>query len=283
MPIAVALLSTSVAWAGPYSPAAGVAGSNAIAAADLSIQGWATGVVSLSLGRQDISNASSPLAAFGLPENALGKSDATPADPGPVISLGDGGSITLSFALPITNGAGADFAVFENSFDGTFLELAFVEVSSDGVNFFRFASHSLTQTSAQVNQASATTSIDPTNIDGLAGKFEAGFGTPFDLQSMAGTSLLLDINAVTQVRIVDVVGSLTSGFSTTDSDGHVINDPWKTPFSSGGFDLDAVGVIHQIPEPGAFIYAGIGLGVLLAARRRKPARASNETLGVHTA
>ena len=55
---------------------------------------------------------------------------------------------TVTFASPIYNGEGPDFAVFENGFDiddeydptGVlhFLELAFVEVSSDGENFFRF-------------------------------------------------------------------------------------------------------------------------------------------------
>jgi hypothetical protein len=30
-----------------------------------------------------------------------------------------------------------------------------------------------------------------------------------------------------------------------DSQGNIINDPYPTPFESGGFDLDAIGVIHN--------------------------------------
>ena len=41
-----------------------------------------------------------------------------------VVSLGDGGSAILTFSSPIINGNGPDFAVFENAFDNTFLELA---------------------------------------------------------------------------------------------------------------------------------------------------------------
>ena len=67
-----------------------------------------------------------------------------------VVSLGDGGYGILTFDEPIDNGLGWDFAVFENSFSDDFLELAFVEVSSDGINFFRFPATSLTQDIVQV-------------------------------------------------------------------------------------------------------------------------------------
>ncbi|MFN6048554.1 MAG: T9SS C-terminal target domain-containing protein, partial [Bacteroidota bacterium] len=53
-----------------------------------------------------------------------------PAASNGVVSLGDGGIATLTFDPPITNGDGFDFAVFENTFLDTFLELAFVEVST---------------------------------------------------------------------------------------------------------------------------------------------------------
>jgi hypothetical protein len=36
-----------------------------------------------------------------------------------------------------------------------------------------------------------------------------------------------------------------NNYASCDSQGHQINDPWPTPFPTGGFDLDAVGVIHQ--------------------------------------
>ena len=50
---------------------------------------------------------------------------------------------------------------------------------------------------------------------------------------------------ITHVRIIDVVGCVTSSYTTFDSFGHKINDPWPTRFHTGGFDLDAVGVIHE--------------------------------------
>ena len=85
------------AVAGPYAPAAGQAGSTAISASSSSFHGWATGVVELIRGPQDISNPASDLASFGSDDDALGKANATIADPNPVVSLGDGGHITLSF------------------------------------------------------------------------------------------------------------------------------------------------------------------------------------------
>jgi hypothetical protein len=86
--------------------------------------------------------------------------------------------------------------------------------------------------------------IDPTKIDGLAGKYENGFGTPFDL-SVLENEPLVDIHLITHLRLTDVVGNIDPSFATYDQDGQPINDPWPTPFPSGGFDLDAVGVIHQ--------------------------------------
>ncbi len=32
-----------------------------------------------------------------------------------------------------------------------------------------------------------------------------------------------------------------------DKNNNIVNDPWSTPFPSSGFDLDAVGVINQVP------------------------------------
>jgi hypothetical protein len=92
-------------------------------------------------------------------------------------------------------------------------------------------------------------------------------GTPFDLDELSGVSALLNIDAVTHVRIIDVVGSLNDLYASRDSLGNKINDPWSTPFASSGFDLDAVGVIHAVPEPASF--AVLGLGALLLRRRKR--------------
>ena len=61
------------------------------------------------------------------------------------------GEITATFnEAPIVNGPGPDFATFENGFSQgwtspfIFAELAYVEVSSNGTDFIRFPTHSLT-------------------------------------------------------------------------------------------------------------------------------------------
>ena len=138
----------------------------------------------------------------------------------------------MTFDKPISNGDGWDFAVFENSFSDGFLELAYVEVSADGTNFFRFYNRSLTS-----QPVAAFGTIDPTDINGLAGKYRQGYGTPFDLTDVG-------LSSATHVRIVDIIGN----GAYFDSESHVVYDPY--PISgSAGFDLDAVGVIHQGASP----------------------------------
>jgi hypothetical protein len=245
--IALSILSFSnAALAGPYAPAADQPGSTAISRDSPAFKAWATGQVNYLPG----AGVSSP---FNDPAKALGVAEGTNFD---IVSLGDSGQITLTFAKPIANGAGADFAVFENSFSDTFLELAWVEVSNDGTNFVRFANHSLTANPVPFLGGS----IDPTNLDGLAGKYRAGFGTPFDLAD-------LGLSQVTHVRLVDVIGNGT----VFDSDNHVIYDPFPTS-GSAGFDLDAVGVINQVPEPAGLTLLMLPLIPLIG--RRRPAKAA---------
>jgi hypothetical protein len=43
-----------------------------------------------------------------------------------------------------------------------------------------------------------------------------------------------------------VVGSINPEYATYDCQGNPVNDPWPTAFASGGMDLDAVGVIHDL-------------------------------------
>jgi hypothetical protein len=246
-------------FAGPFPPAAGQPGSTAIFKDDPAFVGWATGI-EVVRGPIDISDPGLGNASFGTPENALGPAQGTSTD---VVSLGDGGMATLSFGAPIFNGPGYDFAVFENGFSDTFLELAFVEVSSDGLNFFRFDAVSLTATDTQVGGFGA---LDPTDLNNLAGKYRQGFGTPFDLEELAGTSGL-DIDQILALRVIDVVGSIDEAFATFDSLGNKVNDPWPTQFASGGFDLDAVGVINQVPVPGAVWLLASGIIGLLGLKR----------------
>jgi hypothetical protein len=63
------------------------------------------------------------------------------------------------------------------------------------------------------------------------------------MQNIAG----LDIQNITHIRIIDVVGCVQPAYATYDQNNGIVNDPWPTEFGSGGFDLDAVGVIHQQP------------------------------------
>lgn len=218
-----------------YAPAVGQAGTSAMFKDSSAFVNWVQSC-KITRGYQDVSNISLGYASVGDSTMVCGK-----AQTNGVASLGDGGSVVCSFPFPITNGPGYDFAVFENSIDDTFLELAFVEVSSDGVNYVRFPAHSLSDT---VNQTGSFGSTNATKINNLAGKYRAGFGTPFDLQELAG-SAGIDINHITRVKIIDVVGSLNDLFATRDKYQNKINDPWPTPFPSGGFDLDAIGVIHE--------------------------------------
>jgi hypothetical protein len=196
---------------------------------------WASGCT-VHRGLQDISTPSVGVTNAGVDNDGTLK-----AGDNPVVSLGDGGYAILTFPSAIKNGTGFDFAVFENSFDDTFLELAFVEVSSDGINFFRFAATSNTQYTTQIGTFDELG--DATKLNNLAGKYRVNYGTPFDLDELK-TIPGLDVNAITHVKIIDVVGDINAPYATYDQNNSPINDPWPTAFASGGFDLDAVGVIH---------------------------------------
>ena len=219
---------------GPYAPAVGNEGNTAIHKDSTVFEAWATNC-NLQRGWQNIADTSLGQPSIGTNVSATGASMVNG-----LVSMGDGGIATLTFNGFIFDDTGADFAVFENSFDGMFLELAFVEVSSDGVTFFRFDAISLTPNSVQLDN---NAQMDATYIHNLAGKYRAGYGTPFDLAELDGIAGL-DISKITHVRIVDVVGSINPLFGTYDSQNNIINDPYPTPFPSGGFDLDAIGVIH---------------------------------------
>jgi hypothetical protein len=248
--IVMTILSVgTLCFAGPYAPPAGQPGSDAISKDSPLIHSWAAAVESLTRGPINISNPGASLASFGTPEGGLGPAEGNAFN---VVSLGDGGQITLRFAPPIFDGPGADLAVFENSFADNFLELAFVDISSNGVDFARFPAVSLTQTATPIGSFG---SLDATNLYNLAGKYRGGFGTPFDLAELAGISPLVDVNQIRFVRITDVVGSINPLYGTMDFQGRLINDPWPTAGSGSGFDLDALAALHVVPEPGSLLLA----------------------------
>ena len=263
-------LPGTVALAGSYPLAGGQTGSPAIAASSSSIVEWASGAT-IVRGLRDVANpteySTNPNAAvnyafFGGSDGASTAAGASPSNnnapigmppqPQPTtyaVALGQNGTATLTFNTPITNGPGYDFAVFGNGFSsGPSLEWvkpALVAVSSDGVNFFQFPSVSQTPTTTQVGSFGE---LDPTNLYDIAGKDPAGWGTPFDLAELATVSPLLNVNDITEVRILSVAGTINSMHASHDSTGNIINSPYPAMATAGseGFDLAGVGVLNEL-------------------------------------
>ena len=169
-------------WA-QFAPAQDQPGTTAMHADSSAFVAWATGCVA-EPGPMNITNPGGGNAGAGWPaSNVIGYPEGTMG----VTCLGDGGMATVTFASPICNRPGPDFAVFENGFENAqmpgywFLELGFVEVSSDGEHFFRFPAYSNTQTETQLGGMGC---IDPSQIHNLASKYGAMYGTPFDLDEV---------------------------------------------------------------------------------------------------
>lgn len=229
---------TQLGWSqtGPFDPGVGEPGSLAIHRDSTIIESWATDC-EVERGFENMANPMA-LASSGSATNALG-----PAD-GLVVSLGDSGVATFTFSTPLKNNNGFDIAIFENGFTspgGDFLEFSFVEISSNGNDFYRFPAVSLLDTSQQVGSFDV---IDPSYVHLFAGKHTATYGTPFDFEVLDSVAAL-DINAITHVRIIDVVGSIQDGYATRDSRGNKVNDPFPTEFPSSGFDLDALAILNS--------------------------------------
>lgn len=164
----------------------------------------------------------------------------------------DPGAITVEMDNPLADLPGADFVVFENTLISGGLsgvagqvaaDLGYVEVSSNGADFARFPSRSLTPAAV-----STWWTIDATNVFNLAGKHANGYGdswgTPFDLSQLAGEPLVIggtvNLNNITYVRVVDIPGN--GKYLDSHSPPSPIYDPWLTS-GSGGLDLEAVGGI----------------------------------------
>jgi hypothetical protein len=246
-------------------------------------RGWATGY-------SDYLPSGVVLPQWQDAAKALGTPTGDHAD---IVSLGDleagginPGEITLVFGDPnipigqtdpngIKNVKGYDFAVFENGFISGFStsggsltgqmlsEFAFVEVSSNGVDFVRFPSVSLT-----AGPVGAYGTVDVTDVYNLAGKHPNAYGictgTPFDLAELSDHPDVLagsvDLDEIR--RLIDVPGSgeffdqsqmLLNPDSydpnetphwTLFTQDHPVYDAWLT-WESGGFDLEAVGVLQE--------------------------------------
>jgi len=205
--------------------------------ADGAISGWASQVITSTRGPQDYQQPELGLASFGTETDILG-ANGTP------FSLGDGGTITVAFDMEIANGNGDDFAVFENGFawNGVYMELGFVEVSSNGVDFARLPAFCRRDSAAGPWDTS-----DPALFYNLAGNFVGGTG--FDLEDLitAGDPLvtggLVDLDHILFVRVVDVIGDL-AGNATQDHLGRPVADPYPTAGASSGMDITGVAVIN---------------------------------------
>ena len=193
------------------------------------IRGWASGW------SEPVEYGESVVDNWRTPERAMGPATGQPAD---IVSLGRGGKIELFFDGSIYNGEGVDFAIFENSFSETFLELALVEVSSDEMNYVQFPVIYM-----GTDEIHPYGDHDPVLFYGFAGRYPAGVGTPFDLEDLRFEAAVIDgsvdLDRITSIRITDVIGD----GSTLDSLGRPIFDPFPTD-GSAGFDLDAVGVMY---------------------------------------
>ncbi|MHC4158058.1 MAG: hypothetical protein ACYSSO_03175 [Planctomycetota bacterium] len=277
------LYLAAIAKAGPYTEA-GVNGyigddwrhadpCDADAIVNPIFRGWATAVASYS-------PTSGVDSQWTDANEALGAATGNHTD---IVSLGDLdangindgcelGQITLTFSETIRDANGYDFVIFENGFISDydtsggsvagemFVELGYVEVSSDGSNFARFPSVSLTP-----GAVGSYGTLEISNVLRLVGKHpNAGgvcTGTPFDLNDIASDPCVVlgvvDINDIQYVRVVDIPGSgdfndeaikhidpnSWPDWENFDAN-HPVYDAWVT-WGSGGVDLEAVGVLKE--------------------------------------
>lgn len=224
-----------------FAPQAGLAGSTAMYKDSISFVEWA-GNCTINRGWMDIADTALGKVTLGNNLSATGKAD------GDVISLGDAGEAIYYFENPVIDLQGPDFAVFENGFmnpvdsNVAYLELAKVSVSNDGISWHEFKAICNNDTSIQFGGFGDY--MDARNVYNFAGKYIGNYGTPFDLSELSSSGGL-DVSNIRYIKITDVVGTINDTFCVRDNNQHKINEPYPTPFPSGGFDLDALGIIHE--------------------------------------
>jgi len=236
------LLTLCLPWIlkAQFAPQAGLLGSTAIHKDSNLFLAWGDSCI-ITRGWMNVADTTLGKASNGsdiAPKNMADNS---------ILSLGDGGEIIYYFQNPVINGTGFDFAIFENGFRNpadsnmAYLELATVEVSNDGITYYNFSAESYTDT---INQVVGTGQyMDCRKIYNLAGKYISEFGTPFDLEELS-MQFGLDVNNIHYIKIKDVIGTLNNELCTRDFYEQKINDPYPTDFPTGGFDIDAIGIIH---------------------------------------
>jgi MYXO-CTERM domain-containing protein len=248
-------------------------------------QFFATQVISRTVGAQQQSAFTDPNLALGAPRGG-----GTTNNSLDVYCLGNGGVITLGFddgptGRAICNGPGWDFIVAENAFlkdenpSQSFAEFMWVEVSTDGAAFARFAASSMTESPVpdfgtidpgQVGPFAGVRPVFANADDNAIDPFNpatAG-GDGFDLDGLESHPLVtggaVDLDLIRYVRLVDVIGDGRH----LDPAGRPIYDP--TGPGIGGADVDAVAVRHGVntPEPSAAA-ALFGAAAAAAVQRRR--------------
>lgn len=172
-----------------------------------------------------------------------------------VLTIGAGGSLTLGFDVTICDGPGADFTAFENGFlfgpvfgGSVFAECAFVEVSTNGVDFARFPVkyYAPTANGTPMGSLAGLCGGMPVLANVLTNTISpfdpvVSGGESFDLADLAQDPLVVagvvDLQAIHFIRFADVVAGVD-----LDVNGK--------PIPGGATaDLDAVAVLHHTAEP----------------------------------
>ncbi len=210
-----------------FAPQAGLPGSTAMHKDSSDFVDWASNCT-VNRGWMNIADTSLGKVTAGTPAKAFGKAD------GDIVSLGDAGEAVFFFENPVINGAAFDFAIFENGFlnpldsNLAYLELARVEVSNDGIVFYPFASVCENDTTIQI--AGVGDYMDAGKLNNLAGKYVAGFGTPFDLDELS-TQPGLNVDDIHYIKIKDIIGTLDrnhfpSGKKSSNAPSTTLTNPF---------------------------------------------------------
>jgi len=198
-------------------------------------------------------------APFGDPVDMLGAPTGTGSfqSSSHVHAPGVGGSATLRFALPVFDGPGTDFVVYENPFtkQGTqssnWVEALYVEVSSDGGTFARFPNAYLGPVGPHMMPSGLDDTAEYAWFRGFAGvatvaanpalgvdpfHIVEGGGDAFDLAVLSDHPAVLDgdinLGDIRYVRLIDVVAG-----TSVDSAGTPI---WDCGNAFSAADIDAV-------------------------------------------
>jgi len=247
---------------------------------------YASGVVNYTAGTGAAVGYDNPSVALGEPSRVTPGEFGGPVDPfsppylsSQLVSVGTGGSLTVRFALPISNDPahahGLDFLVFGNSgfivtnaFDENFNYIGTpatdgslfgaggttrVSVSADGNTFFTL----------NPALAPAVDALFPTDGSG-------NFGKPVDPSLNNGSFAGLTLEGIRNVYAGSGGGAGYDLGWAQDGNGNPVTltdiSYVKVEVLGGKVELDAFSAV--VPEPATWALLGLGLGALFVVRRR---------------